>query len=246
MEHVGGYVAPTTLLTRVPMVTVYADGRVITEGPQTMMYPGPALPNLQLNRIAAEDVDTLIKRARAAGVGEKIDLGQPSVTDVPSTRFTVSSGSGKEVLEVYGLAEGNNEAAAGLTEAQRAARTKLQELLAALTNLTGTLGADKAGQPQPYEAEAVAAVAIPWQADDNGLAASAEIKWPGPALPGSPPASGPDQGCVEVRGAEATALLDAATKANTRTPWTSDGKRWQVSLRPLLPDEKGCADLATN
>ena len=40
-------------------------------------------------------------------------------------------------------------------------------------------------------------------------------------------------------------MLDAAAAANAATPWvTPDGTRWSVLLRPLLPDESGCADLS--
>ncbi|MBF9133074.1 hypothetical protein I0C86_29540 [Plantactinospora sp. S1510] len=245
VEHVGGFVASAARLTRVPIVTIYADGRVITEGPQIAIYPGPALPNLQQQRIPLDEVDRLIGQARAAGVGSAVDLGRPSVTDMPSTRITVSSATGTEVLEAYALSEGG-QGAGGLTEAQRNARTELQKLITVLTDLAGTLGPDVVEAAKPYQAEAVAAVAIPWQADDNGIAAPPEVAWPGPALPGSPPSTGLDQGCVDVRGAEATALLGAAAKANARTPWTSGGKRWLVSLRPLLPDEAGCADLSVD
>jgi hypothetical protein len=46
-----------------------------------------------------------------------------------------------------------------------------------------------------------------------------------------------------VTGDEAKAVLAAAAKANSLTPWTSGGKTWRVGLRPLLPDEHTCADL---
>ncbi|MDG4786865.1 hypothetical protein O7626_13150 [Micromonospora sp. WMMD1102] len=244
VEDVGGFVSPAARLTRVPRVTIYADGRLITEGPQLAIYPGPALPNLQQQRLTSEQVDRLVEQARAAGVGTATDLGRPPVADVPSTRFTVSSASGgTDVLEVYALAE-SGENVSGLTEEQRATRAELQKLVSTLTELP--LSQEKAGEVKPYQAETIAAVAIPWRPGDNGPDAPPEVAWPGPALPGSPPSSGFDQGCVEVRGAEATALLGAAAKANSRTPWTSGGERWQVALRPLLPDEKSCADLATD
>jgi hypothetical protein len=39
-------------------------------------------------------------------------------------------------------------------------------------------------------------------------------------------------------------VLDAAGSANALTPWVaSDGTRWSVTFRPLLPDEGGCTDL---
>ncbi|MEO3745730.1 hypothetical protein [Plantactinospora sp. B5E13] len=255
VEHTGGYVTPAILLGRLPMVTVYADGRVITEGPQTLAFPGPALPNVQVQRIAGEDVDRLIERARAAGVEAGTDLGRPSITDVPSTRFTVRFATGTEVLEVYALdtgfqqPDGSAEGGApsdGLTEAQRAGRAKLRELVAALTDLAGTLGADRVGPAEPYQPSAVAALATAWPGDPEGLPAQPALAWPGPALPGPSLGPGPDPGCVELRGAALSELLTMATKANAQTPWTSGDDRWTVALRPLLPDETECADLATD
>jgi hypothetical protein len=49
---------------------------------------------------------------------------------------------------------------------------------------------------------------------------------------------------VTATGDQARAVLDAAGAASAVTPWTTpDGGRWSVTLRPLLPDESGCADL---
>ena len=39
------------------------------------------------------------------------------------------------------------------------------------------------------------------------------------------------------------AVLGAAAKATATTPWVSAGNSWSLLLRPLLPDETGCADL---
>jgi hypothetical protein len=68
------------------------------------------------------------------------------------------------------------------------------------------------------------------------------VTWPGPALPGK--TTGPEIGCVTATGAQAAAVLAAAGKVTAITPWLSGGKRWTVALRPLLPDETGCADLS--
>ncbi|MGN6524206.1 MAG: hypothetical protein ACTHMZ_13555, partial [Actinomycetes bacterium] len=43
----GGMLAPGALIGQVPRLSVYADGRAITEGPVPAIYPGPAMPNLQ-------------------------------------------------------------------------------------------------------------------------------------------------------------------------------------------------------
>src|SRR4051794_35521993 len=52
----GGFVPPQTGAGRLPLVSVYGDGRVVAEGPVAAVHPGPALPNLQVQRIDAAGV----------------------------------------------------------------------------------------------------------------------------------------------------------------------------------------------
>jgi hypothetical protein len=106
--------------------------------------------------------------------------------------------------------------------------------------------APASGDSTPYEPAALAAIATPWVAPgaDGGLPAPEPVAWPGPALPGEAMGSADlGVGCVVAEGDQARAVLTAAAKANAATPWTSGGKKWSVTLRPLLPDETGCADL---
>ncbi|MGC5051437.1 hypothetical protein ACLQ2S_08305 [Micromonospora sp. DT48] len=243
MDHTGGFVTPAMLATRLPMISVYGDGRVITQGPVNLIFPGPALPNLQVGRISATEVDELLKAARAAGVGSGADLGRPPISDAPSTRFTVLGDNGAEEFEVYALAE-SGDVTTGLSADQRAGRDKLREFAESLTAESGPLAAAQADQ-QPYAPSAVAAVAEPWAANADA-GEQPEVTWPGPALPGADLAEGTGLGCVTATGDEAQQVLTAAASANTATPWVSDGKRWTVTLRPLLPDETDCGDLTTN
>ena len=67
--------------------------------------------------------------------------------------------------------------------------------------------------------------------------------WPGPELPGRPLPGRDAVGCTVVTGAGADRIRAAARDANVATPWTWNHRRWQVILRPLLPDESTCADL---
>lgn len=242
VEYTGGFVPPSINTTRLPLISIYADGRVISEGPTTKIYPGPALPNVQLARISRDDVEKLIAHAERAGVGTAGDLGTPGITDVPSTLFTVQTKDGVKKLEVYALSyEADDQ---NLTAHQKAARAKLRKLVAELTDLTGTLGAKSVSESEPYRPSAVAAVASPWVASgDTGLPKSPEVVWPGPKLPGASLGEGLNIGCVTASGDDASAVLKAATSATSITPWVSDGKRWTLIVRPLLPDESSCADL---
>jgi hypothetical protein len=233
VEQTGGFAPPSTVLPRLPIVSVYADGRVITEGPVTAIYPAPALPNLQVREIGPDEVQDVVDRALAAGVAEDADLGTPPVADAFSTRFTLVTTAQTYVREVYALWEA--PAGSGLTGEQEAAREKLSEFLDPLTA--------QGGDTVSYAPEAVAAVASPWSDPQDGLPRS-ELPWPGPALPGEPTDGPPDVTCVTATGDQAAALLDAARSASAGTPWTTDdGLRWAVTFRPLLPDETGCADL---
>jgi hypothetical protein len=235
-EFVGGLVTPAAMAGRLPLVSVYADGRVLTEGPVAAIYPGPALPNVQEQHIDRAAVQALVDRALAAGVAETSDLGTPPVADAPSTRFTLVTAAHTYVREVTALWETPPEGS-GLTADQQAARKELSEFLAVLQ------GPPEGAASTPYAPTAIAAVATPWSDPQDGLA-QPDVAWPGPALPGEPTGGLPDVTCVTATGDQVPALLAAAGSATATTPWvTPDGSRWSVMLRPLLPDESSCADL---
>jgi hypothetical protein len=240
VAYSGGFVPPQVTYTQLPLVSVYADGRVITEGPVIAIYPGPALPNLQVSTMPTERVEELVQQALDAGVGEQFDYGMPPVADVPNTRFTVVTADGTETTEVYALQRGlfpEGEAVPGLTEDQTAARAELQGLVDELTGLGGE-------SSQAYEPESIAAVAstnYPPGATPDDIAT-----WPGPPLPGDELSTGSELYCVVARDEAVDAVLEAAADATAETVWQNpDGGRWALTLRPLLPHETGCADLPT-
>jgi hypothetical protein len=238
IELVGGFVPVQTIASRLPMISVYGDGRVITEGPVILIYPGPALPNVLERHIGAPDLNRLVTMAVDAGVGVEADYGLPGVTDMPSTRFTVATDDGVRTSEVYAL-----EVDEGLTPAQLDARSKLRDLQAALTDLPGTLGADAAGEETPYEPVTMVALASPFFAPEDGLS-QPELAWPGPALPGEALGTFAQLNCLAVTGSDLAPVLDAAAQANQLTPWVWEGQPWFVTFRPLLPEESSCAELS--
>ena len=246
VEQRGGFVPPQWLASRLPSVSVYADGRVISDGPVPAIAPGPALPNLLQARITADQVKALVGEAAAAGVGTDKDFGQPGVADVPSTRVTAVTGYGTQSVEVVGLdmrtldedvPAGASPAPnpAGLTAEQKTARKTLRAFVDKLTGL----GTDTA---EPYRPSEVAALAQPYTAPGDGLT-SPEVRWPGPALPGDYLNKQVGLRCVAVTGARKDAVWAAAQKATQITPWVSGGRKWSVTFRPLLPDEAGCESL---
>jgi hypothetical protein len=227
-------------LSRLPVVSVYADGRIIYEGATPSIYPAPALNGALLSRLARERVDELLQRALDAGLGEAADYGRPSSAEAPSARFTLVTGDGTFVTNVY--LPDQDSAPVGLGAEQTASWERLLALIGEVDAITQDVG-QSASTNQVYEPEAIAAVVTPWTDDDDGIDPE-PVSWPGPPLPGERLDPEFAVTCVTAAGKAADAVLAAATSATAITPWTADdGSRWSVTLRPLLPHESSCADL---
>ncbi|GIM93087.1 hypothetical protein [Paractinoplanes toevensis] len=235
VESFGGFVPAEQNIGRIPAVSIYADGRMISEGPTTMQYPGPALPNLQEQLLTPEMVQDLVAKGKAAGVKNGADFGYPNIADAPSTRVV----AGDQSVSVVALSEAQ-ASDPRLTEAQRTARTKLAAYVKTLRELSAAPGVAAAVAYQPAAVAALARVYVEPQADQPK---SPEVAWPGPALPGTSMNPGLGIGCVDVTGADTAKVLTAAKTATTITPWTSGNAKWSITFRPLLPEEKSCAAL---
>ena len=237
----GGFLPVGAAFRSVPDVSVYGDGRVVTEGAQIEVWPPPALPSVQVGRLDADDVRRLVEAGRAlAEAGE--DYGQPPVADAPTTAVVVQDGDRRAVAAAVALEELSGAGAAaggGLTAGQRAARDRLSSYVRQVRD-TAT-----AAPAQAYEGEALAVLAeaygraapqpVPAAPGPPPEPAPSELAWPGPAL-----AAGD---CVVVTGAEADAVRQAAATASVETRWTTGGEVLRLALRPLLPHERTCEDV---
>jgi hypothetical protein len=240
ISYTDGATASGSHLSRLPLVSLYADGRFIYEGATPAIHPGPALNGALLSRLAPERVDEIVQQALDAGLGEASDYGRPSSAEAPSARFTLVTRKGTAVTNVY--LPDQESRPVGLGDEQAASWERLLTLIGYLNDVKGDVMSSLSTHAL-YEPEAVAAVVTPWTDADDGIDPE-PVAWPGPSLPGDP--LDPEFGvtCVTAAGAAADAVLDAAKSATDITPWTDeDGTRWSVTLRPLLPHERSCADL---
>ena len=235
----GGFVPPNALAGRLPETSVYADGRVIFNGPVALIYPGPALPNLQWGTISPTTLRQLLDKAVAAGVRPGVDFGQPGVADAPTTEVTVVTAAGEQTVGAIALREARPDDPQ-LTKAQHRARTKLRTFVDELGDLTTKL---MSGEPRPYKPEVLAAIVQPYTEPGDEPGRPVAVEWPGPALPGEPLSPHLELSCVAATGVQRDAVLAKAADATATTPWVHANKSWSVLLRPLLPDETGCADL---
>ena len=68
IEQTPGMLPPWESMRWYPTVALYGDGRLITQGPVMDIYPGPALPNLQVTHFSQAAVEQALAWAAEAGL----------------------------------------------------------------------------------------------------------------------------------------------------------------------------------
>jgi hypothetical protein len=236
----GGFVAPQQTLQQMPSFSLYGDGRVITQGAQTEIYPGPALPSLVVTSITPPGVQSILEDALAAGLGESHSYSTMTVSDMPTTTFTLNVNGETHTTQVYALGAGSS--GPGMTAEERKARAALERLSSEATDLRRSLPAGSVGPDRQYAPEALRVFVQPYEHQRDPMLHEPEVAWPvsTPLASFGGETSAPGIRCGAVTGADARQLLNAAESANQLTPWTSDGEQYSLTLRVLLPDEHGC------
>jgi len=246
----GGFVPADYLFASIPGFTLTGDGRVIMVGAQDLIYPGPALPALNVRRLTDEGIQLVLREAVGSGqLDDDADwLGANRfVADAPDSVFTLHA-DGREVsVRVYALGILDPERPSDWPQVsadELAAHRSLRALSDRLMTLDAWLPSDAWADPawQPYEAAAIRLLVR----DADGEAPNPdgppfqELPWPvtgDPATFGDPAAWAEDARCGVVAGADSGAWYAALADANQLTRWTSGGHRYALTIRPLLPDE---------
>lgn len=231
IENKGGFLPASASLTSLPSIVLYADGMVITPGPQIEIYPPPAMPNLRVRKVSDEKVSEVVAAARDAGLtdGDK-SYANNTVMDASTAVFTVDNSERVSVVEVYALDAGEESGPRGKISAfQRKVFTIIGE-----------------GDDEEYVADRFQIVTTSdlEQSPSDDIAASHK-SWPLDAVPGSIGESYNGRGmqaarCAIVEGDQLKKLVAALREANTLTQWDFEGASYQIYPRPLMPGEEGC------
>jgi hypothetical protein len=248
IEWTGGFVPYEWLFSSLPNLTVLGDGRVIVQGPTIMIYPGPALPNLQVRQLTESGIQAVLARiaeTRLFDESHSFTAATQFIADANSTVFTVNANDREVVVDVYalGLLTDPSMTPDGIPADELAAHATLSALEADLTGMEAWLPADAWATAawEPYEAASLrllVANADNQPPDAEGLD-SEPLPWPGTTPPDElgDPSSVQDFRCGVVTGDEAAAWLTALESANQLTRWSYGGHLYRVTPRPLLPDE---------
>ena len=240
----GGFVTPETLLGRVPMGVVYADGRVITQGPVLAIYPGPLMPNLQERTLSPEALDRLIALAREQDLLKDVRYDFPGIADAADTVLEINLDGKSYRLNAYALAEAGMEGeiapAVGVTPADKAGRTAMREFIDALLAVPET---DYVDQPHAYEFESLRLYVKPAEIVENSEFPGEQppIAWPldDLATAGTLIDNPSVDRCLVVHGDDLATVLPLLQGANQLSVFESGTEVYSLVPRPLYPDENG-------
>jgi hypothetical protein len=236
----GGFVAPRAVLGALPSFTLYGDGTVLVPGAVTQIFPGPAIAPVVRSHLSEAQLQTLLRRAKAAGLLapraiDYGDMGSVGISDAPTTTLRVQAAGRRLWRRAYAL--GVTGRSDRLRPAQAAARRALASFIDALPQ--GLAGSR-------YVPRALAVFVTPYNGQSKPGANTRT--WPLPVkLAGKAPANGGGYRCIAIRGTQARTLLTTLKRANQETRWVMAGQpgtAYSAIARPMLPDERGCGSLA--
>ena len=224
----GGFVPVEYVFLDLPTLLVTGDGRVIVQGPQIAIYPGPLLPNLQERTISEDGIQALLRLARDHDLVRDVTYeDDPLIADAPYTVVTISADGATYEHEAYALGIG------GDAETDEA-RAQLASFVAAATDIVNAAGADTLGPEVPYETTSYlirATVADEATAPDD--IAPEIVDWPADA----PVRLADARECATVPAESFTDLFASATQLT----WFADaGVTYQLTVKPQLPGVPAC------
>ena len=236
----GGFVAPGYSLRQIPQLSLFGDGRLITEGPQIEIYPGPALPNVVQQTLTEDGIQAILDAAGQAGLmGPSAHYDFGCIADAPTTTFTLVANGERHVVSAYALGMGEG----ACPGADTAARAKLAAFQTKLGDLTSWLPQGSVGAQTSYEPAEMRVYVQPYAGSPDPGLVEPPMDWKlsQPLSSFGQPAVGlVGMRCGVVAGQDMALLLPEARAANELTPWRSDGQTYSLLFRPLLPDEHTC------
>jgi len=231
IEQTGGMMPPWETMRWYPTVALFGDGRLITQGPQLEMYPGPALPNLQVTHFSQHAVEQALSWAAEAGLhGEDRFLG-PMLLDAGALVFTVVSAGATHHTSVSDISFNDP------------AINAVREFQDVMTGLEGWLPNDVASAAAPFGWDRLRVISFP--SDPASLPDPAlvhTVDWPLADLStlGASWSEPAQYRCFELAGDDLAVVRPTFELANELTLYRSADVTYQLYLHPLLPDDVAC------
>jgi hypothetical protein len=226
----GGFAPVEFILNQMPQHTLYADGRLISQGPQPAIFPGPMLPTMQQVNIgdaAIADVLAIVE-----------EIGLPEITDEYNTEaITVVADATDAVAYYYDEAGTHRYAvyALGIVESDDARVVAMRRLFETLDTLA--VESPNAGEYIPDRIQVLATQSF---VDENEPGASLE-PWPLAVAPADmQEVANFEVSCTVLVGDGAAGVLAVFADADQLTFWDYQGVSYRILARPLFENEVGC------
>jgi len=243
LNNDGGFVPPSYMLTHLPSVALYGDGRVIVQGPVIEIYPAPLLPNLRQMHVTSAEIQTILAAADADGLlGPDASYDATGIMDAGTSVFTTVVGGKTHRISAYALSESGTTSDA----AAAAARKKLQDFQDKITDLSTFLGRT-VSDAEAYAPTEMRVLIGPEPAADPNFPNPQLVTWPLTMSPksGQPIKQQPNLVCLAISGPDLASFMKVAGGANALTVWSAPAGRFAVSVRPLYPEESGCEAMSS-
>ena len=245
VEHRGGMIAGG-FFTTLPAFTLLGDGRVLLPGAQIELFPGPALPSVQVRQLTEAGLQTVLNAVAASGqfaASAEWRGAQNFVADAADTVFTLNADGRTVMVTIYGLGTlVAGEEPPNFPAAEKPVHQALGKLLERLSTLDTWLPvAAWATQQtwQPYMPDALRLLVRNADADtpDESGIVNQELPWPtgADAATFGEATNFGEFRCGVV--SDAAAWYESLSNANQLTRFIAGDHRYEVTVRPLLPDE---------
>jgi hypothetical protein len=232
----GGFINPSANL-----VSVYADGRILTPGAVDAVYPGPLLPPVQIKDVGAAGAQAIVAAIRSAGLDKEGAGGGIGNPDAATTVFAVNV-DGATVTTRFHLGGGPGGPGLPGAASPDPSVAAAGDLLNRLTDQSETWGV---ANPviSTLTPTAYRIFVAPGAPVGDLPTSQPAVAWPlATPLDQFGSAAAPDRGIAGLRqgavfGADAQTLGPVLAAANALTAFSSGGNLYTLSVRPLLPDE---------
>ena len=247
MSYSGGMAGPMLDFAGFPPFSLTGDGRVFMQGAVPAIFPGPALPAVNVRRLSEAGIQAVLQEVARTGLfGTSIAFrgAQNCVMDAGDTVFTLHAEERAVTVTVYGLGtlDASNPCQ-GVSSSELAAHQALRTLSDRLGSFEAWLPASAWVETtwQAYRPEALRLIVRNADADppDGSGISNPLVDWPDSSDPATFGQPGPfeSERCGVVSGERADAWYAAIAAANQLTRFTKDQHRYQVTVRFFLPDE---------
>jgi hypothetical protein len=236
-EQAGGFTAPAFQMTRVPEFTLYGDGTVLYQLPYDQDDAAPiGPPRLAVARLSAEQVDALLAFAiNAGGLGTaKPQYINPLVADAPDTIFTIATDDVTKTVTAQALGMADDPNNPDATNPDAAAIKALKTLYDTLVPFGDQVARGNATDAGLYDPTSYRATL------QEGQAQGEMLDWPWTDLTLDDFVSNPDSMFrVATLTADQAKVLSPTPEGGLFSVAVTGPDRvpYQVSLRPLLPEE---------